>query len=191
MPLTGIDRVAGYLSKRGSAYVALTEVDADGTDLATPDTLHNLGYIKKYTYSRAKTFEEELDQGGTNRSSDFTIEATLTLKIMQRDVPHIEITKLMDGAYARAYMELSAVKLGATGTKGQIAVIACITPATSGITFDGEDMHPDTSWTALPNSSGGNIVVDLTDFTGGLGAGVGNATIAAGDYEDIVEFTYA
>lgn len=191
MPLTGVDRLSGYLSKKGSAYIAASAVDTDGTDKTSPDTVHNMGYIKKYTYSRKKVFAEELDQGGTNRSSDFTVEAEANMKFMQRDVPHITLTDLItEGEAVRFYWELSAVKLGSGGDKGQIMVWTGV-PAEKGLAFDGEDMHPDTKWTPTPNSSGSDIVIDLTDFTGGLGAGVGNATIAAGDYEDIVEFTYA
>lgn len=191
MPFTGVDRIAGYGNKRGSAYAAVSAVDTDGTDKATPDAVHNLGWVKKSTYNRKKVFAEDLDQGGTNRSSDFTIEGELSIKLMQRDVPHITITELLtDAEAARFYLELSSVKLGAGGDKGQIQVVTAV-PAEKGIAWDGEDMHPDTKWTPQPNSSGANIVIDLSDFTGGLGAGVGNATIAAGEYEDIVEFTYA
>lgn len=190
MALTGIARAGGYINKRGSAYWAGSEVDADGTDMTVADTLHNFGFAQTFNYNREATAENEVDVGGTNHLVGSTTEATLETKVMQRDVGHIELPKTHTLTPTRIYAEMQQSKLGTGGDKGQILVI-CNAQLPDALAVNMEDLFPTWNWTCYPNSSGAPIVVDLTDFTGSLGAGVGNATIAAGEYEDIAEFTYA
>lgn len=178
-----------YLHRRGSAYAAFQEVQSTGAPLGTPDTLHNIGFIQTGTYQRTATTESETDAGGTTHNTGTTTEATLNLKIMQRDVVHLKAPKTFTG-YARMYQELTQKKLGASADKGQIAVLAACQFVPS-FGWNLEDMFPEWEMTVSSNSTGSALTVDLTAFTGSLGAGVGNASIGAGEYEDIVEFSYA
>lgn len=183
-------RDTSYLVKRGSAYTAMQEVQESGVPLSpTPDTVHPIGFLQSGTYNREVTTESEIDAGGGSHDTGDTTEAILTLKVMQRDVITLEAPKTFTGN-ARVYQELSSAKLGAAGDKGQIGVI---NSAKFRRTFGWnlEDMFPEWEMVCTPNTSGSAITVDVSAFTGGLGAGVGNATIGAGEYEDIVEFTYA
>lgn len=177
-----------YLKKRGSAYTAMQEVDPDGSPLLSPDTLHNLGFIQSGTYNRDVTTESETDAGGGTHDTGTTTEAILTLKIMQRDVVTLEAPKAFTG-YARVYQELNAEGLGSGGTKGQIGVIAAAKFRPK-FGWNLEDMFPEWEMVCTPNTTGDDLVISVAGFTGGLGAGVGDATIGAGEYEDIVEFTY-
>lgn len=181
---------AGYGKKRGSAFSAMSEVQSTGEPLdPTPDSIHHIGYVQSGTYNRDVTTETETDAGGGSHDVGSTTEAILTLKIMQRDLVHLDAPKTFTGT-ARVYSELSSTKLAAAGTKGQIGVI-CAAKFRPKFGWNYEDMYPEWEMVCSPNTSDATLTISLTGFTGGLGAGVGDASIGIGEYEDIVEFTYA
>jgi hypothetical protein len=191
--LDGLNRDKTYMRKQGSAFLALTEVQQTGAALAVADTIHDMGYAQKTVYDRKTEETKEADQGGTEHVSGDKTTATFDYTIMQRDEKHLKLPLPASnggfaGKYGRFYVELTNKKLGTGANKGQILVIGCATIEPS-LNIDGSDMYVKHKWNPTPVTVA--VTVDLSAFTGSLGAGVGSATFAPGDYEQIVEFTYA
>lgn len=187
MPVpTGLARDTTWISKKGSGFAAIQEVEANGDDLATPGTVYNFGPIKKSVYSRKPTLEKDSDQGGRSYTVGTTTEATMTMKIMQRDTVHLNLDTSLEDVHVRIYQELTD---GVIDGKIQVLIVAnaVIQP---GKTVDGEDLHPEPVFDAFPVEDA-DVVILTTGFTGSAGASVGSQTIAVGEYEKIYEYTPA
>lgn len=181
-----ITRNDAFIRKTASGLAWITEVQATGAALGTPDTLHGYGRVQKSVYERKATQTKEKDQGGVEIVVSTEVSATMTLDVMQRDAAHITLPTDMDGKYARIIQELTSSKLNG---KMQYLVIGCATPEPS-LKVDGSNMYPNHVWNCKPVSVA--VTVDMTDIEdGSIGAVTGDVDLAVGDYEAIYEYTPA
>lgn len=180
---TDVVRDVTWMHKSSSGLAAFQEVETTGDDLGTPATVYNFGYIEKSVYDRKPSIITENDQGTKTFKKAGPVEASMTMKIKQRDTPHLNLGKTLEGVPVRIYQELNDQLLDG---KVQVLIVAnaLIQP---GMHIDGTDMYPEPVFDARPVETA-DVIVLTTGFIGTYGASVGSVTIPVGDYEKIYEY---
>lgn len=90
----------GAVNSKGGAVIKIKEVNDDGSDLSTPGTIYDIGYIKESGFKDVTSNEIKKDEAGdTIRKIDTDREVIIEGVLMQSDKSTLDLAKEVRGKF--------------------------------------------------------------------------------------------
>ena len=97
-------RDRGAFSPKGGGIIKVKEVNDDGTDLSTPSTIYDLGFLQETTFADSTPTDQFKDEAGdTVQTIEGDRSVTVVGTLMQRDKAILDMAKECRGKFYAMY----------------------------------------------------------------------------------------